>query len=205
MKELGISIGQPTIENDIKTNLPRVARIPVLALPEQTEISPLILIDNQIVSQNYPAPITKFWDNANDKIASIFDEFNIRAGTGGGIENFDTSEFRSVIEAGGCIVFGKTNIATVSKASDIAKTFENNLVNGMLFRFNQEQLRTAKCGGAIIIASEQALDSVMEDDLGYGFTVLTDIIGGKDIFSGIYIDNSVQGYDFYTIVGGIAL
>jgi len=166
-------------------------------------VSPLIVVDNELVNKKFPAPYSKFWKQANLSVAQIFHEFNIRSGIGGGLENFDESEFRAVIEAGGCLVFGRMDLDEIKSPSQLAQAFEDNLKTGLLA--TGYDYSTAKVAGAVLVANPEVLDVVMYDDIAYAFTVLSSLIGGKDVFRGVYADESVKGVRVYTIVGGLKL
>jgi len=178
----------------------------VTALSEMAmnnEISPLIIIDNDKINQMYPSLTVKsFWPTINHTVAGLFDIFNKLSTFSSAYTSFDSVDYNSIIESGGCAIMGLTKVKAFSRKYDISEAVKRNLEKTLLA--GSFDLKTAKAAGSIVVGGRSIMANTkgLQDNINYAFDVLADIIGSATLHRGIYEDEK-DGLRVYTIIGGM--
>lgn len=175
-------------------------------MAEEKVISPLILVDNQKVSELHKDwNILKFWKLANNEIANLFHQINLLCAEDSEVHPFDPADYRDIMLSGRCMVFGALDIPVDDMASDSISThMRENLQTGLLIKGFDESYSESKVAGAILVGKEEVLGEIPMDYLELAFGVLNRIIGDGTVHRGIYVN---EGLDLrvYTIIGNLPL
>jgi len=167
------------------------------------EISPLLIVDNDKIHKMHPEmPIQPFWSNINNKVANLFTVFNRFSNLSSPYTCFDPADYQSIIETGGCLIMGLTEVNRLDEKLAISRAVENNLQQTLFA--DVEDLSSAKVGGCIVIGASELMANIkgLQDNINYAFDMLSQVTGRATIHRGIYEDNQ----DFlkvYTIIGGL--
>jgi cell division GTPase FtsZ len=167
------------------------------------EISPLIIVDNEKISRMYPGLTVKdFWPTINTTVAGLFDIFNRLSALSSPYTAFDSVDYQSIMEAGGCQIMGLTKVDYFQRRYDISQAMKSNLEKTLLAGgFN---LDTARVAGAIVVGGKQIMADTpgLQDSVNHAFDILTDITGQATVHRGIYEDNK-DSLRVYTMIGGL--
>jgi len=167
------------------------------------EISPLIIVDNEKISRMYPGLTVKdFWPTINTTVAGLFDIFNRLSALASPYASFDSVDYQSIMEAGGCQIMGLTKVDYFQRRYDISQAMKGNLEKTLLAGgFN---LDTARVAGAIVVGGKQIMAETpgLQDSVNHAFDILTDITGQATVHRGIYED-SKDSLRVYTMIGGL--
>ena len=167
------------------------------------EISPLLIVDNDKINKMHPGmPIGPFWSGINNRVANLFTVFNRFSNLSSPYTCFDPADYQSIIETGGCLIMGLTEVKRLDDKLAISKAVENNLQQTLFA--GEENLSSAKVGGCIVIGANELMANIkgLQDNINYAFDILSQVTGQATIHRGIYEDNQ----DFlkvYTIIGGL--
>jgi cell division GTPase FtsZ len=167
------------------------------------KISPLIIVDNDKINKMYPKMTVKsFWPTINNTVASLFDIFNRLSSFSSQYTSFDSVDYRSIMESGGCSIMGLTKVTKFSDKFAISEAVKKNLEKTLLA--SGFDLPTAKVAGCIAVGGRKLMANVkgLQDNIDYAFDVLSEITGKATIHRGVYEDgkNSLR---VYTIIGGL--
>ena len=167
------------------------------------KISPLIIIDNDKVNKLCSRMTVKsFWPTINSNFANLFDIFNRLSALSSQYASFDSFDYRSIMQAGGCTIMRFNRVDKFEDPFAISEAVENAL-GGTLFATGFD-LYTAKEAGCVIIGGKELMANVkgLQDNINYAFDVLSEITGKATIHRGIYEDggNSLR---VCTIIGGL--
>ncbi|OHB57911.1 MAG: hypothetical protein A2173_06935 [Planctomycetes bacterium RBG_13_44_8b] len=167
------------------------------------KISPLIIVDNDKINKMYPKMTVKsFWPTINNTVASLFDIFNRLSTFSSQYTSFDSVDYRSILESGGCSIMGLTKVTKFGDKFAISEAVKKNLEKTLLA--SGFDLPTAKVAGCIAVGGRKLMANVkgLQDNIDYAFDVLSEITGKATIHRGVYEDgkNSLR---VYTIIGGL--
>jgi hypothetical protein len=142
------------------------------------------------------------WPKANNTVAGLFDIFNILSAYSSQYTSFDPLDYRSIMQAGGCVIMGLTIVDKLDDPFAISEAMEYNL-DKMLFASGYD-LSTAKEVGCIVVGGKELMTNVkgLQDNIDYAFDVLGEITNQATIRRGIYEDN-INSLRVYTIIGGL--
>jgi len=205
-KKVGVIMTLPTVG---EASSPMVAENAYRVATELSEsaaagkISPLIIIDNDKISKMYPGMTVKsFWPSINDSVASLFDIFNRLSTLSSRYTAFDSVDYSSVIECGGCSIMGLTKVHQSSDKYAISAAVKKNLKKTLLA--GGFDLSTAQLAGCIVVAGKKLITDAkgLQDNIDYAFDVLSEITGHATIHRGIYEDTR-DSLRVYTIIGGL--
>ncbi|MGD2278491.1 MAG: hypothetical protein PVH45_00165 [Candidatus Omnitrophota bacterium] len=169
------------------------------------KISPLIIIDNEKINKMYPGLTVKhFWSTINNTVAGLFDIFNRLSALSSDYTSFDTVDYHSIMEAGGCAIMGLTKVTEFKDKFALSTAVKNNLEKTLLA--NGFDLSTAKVAGCVVVGGRRLMENVpgLADNINYAFDVLSNITGKATVHRGIYEDNK-DSLRAYTIIGGLEL
>ena len=205
-KKVGVIMTLPTVG---EASSPMVAENAYRVATELSEnaaagkISPLIIIDNDKICKMYPGMTVKsFWPSINDSVASLFDIFNRLSTLNSQYTSFDSVDYSSVIECGGCSIMGLTKVREFSDKYAISAAVKKNLKKTLLA--GGFDLSTAQLAGCIVVAGKKLMADAkgLQDNIDYAFDVLSEITGHATIHRGIYEDTR-DSLRVYTIIGGL--
>ncbi len=173
-------------------------------MAQNGEISPLIIVDNEKIARMYPGLTVKdFWPTINTTVAGLYDIFNRLSSLSSPYTAFDSVDYQSIMEAGGCAIMGLTKVDYFHRRYDISEAMKSNLQKTLLA--SGFDMSTAKVVGAVVIGGKQIMSQTpgLQDSINYAFDVLTDLTGNATVHRGIYEDNK-ESLRVYTIIGGLA-
>jgi cell division GTPase FtsZ len=207
-KRVGVMLTLPTVGEAssplVSQNTYRVVS-ELGQLAQEGKISPLIIIDNEKISKMYPGLTVKnFWSTINNTVAGLFDIFNRLSALSTDYTSFDTVDYHSIMEAGGCAIMGLTKVTEFKDKYAISTAVKHNLQKTLLA--NGFDLSSAKVAGCIMVGGRKLMANVpgLQDNINYAFDVLSDITGKATIHRGIYEDNK-DSLRVYTVIGGLDL
>jgi cell division GTPase FtsZ len=205
-KSVGVIMTLPAVR---KVGSPRVARNAYRVANELSQmatagkISPLIIVDNDKVSKMYPAmTVRPLWLRINKTVAGLFNIFNRVSALGSRYTSFDSLDYLSIIESGGCLIMARTEVDKPHDPFSISEAVKNNLEKTLFA--GALDLSTVKICGCIVVAGRELMATVkgLQDNIDYAFGVLSEITAQATIHRGIYEDNS-DSLRVYTIIGGL--
>ncbi len=172
-------------------------------LASDAEISPLIIIDNEKISRMYPGLTVKdFWPTINNTVSGLFDIFNRLSALSSPYTSFDSVDYQSILECGGCTVMGVTKVPKYTGRFDLSEAMKANLTKTLLA--DGFHLETAKVVGAIVAGGREIFASTpgLQDSINHAFDVLADLTGNATIHRGIFEDDK-PSLRVYTMIGGL--
>jgi cell division GTPase FtsZ len=167
------------------------------------EISPLIIIDNERISNMYPGLVLKsFWPTINNIVAGLFDIFNRLSALSSQYTAFDPGDYRSIRKSGGCAIMGLTKVEELKDKFAISKAVKDNLEKTLLA--GEFDLSSAQEVGCAIMGGNELMANVkgLQQKINYAFDILSDMTGQATVHRGIYED-SKDSIRVYTIMGGL--
>ena len=175
-------------------------------MAETKEISPLILVDNQKISEaNADWNILNFWKKANAEVAMLFHQINLFCAEDSEVHPFDPADYKTIMEAGRCLVFGSLDIPTESiQSTSISTYMRENLTSGLLAKDFEESYSGSKVAGAILVGTEEKLGEIPMEFLESAFGVLNRMIGDGTVHRGIYVNEGIP-LRVYTLIGNLSL
>lgn len=168
-----------------------------------SEISPLIIIDNDKIKKMYTGMTVKsFWPSINGTVASLFDIFNRLSSLNSRYTSFDPMDYRSIMESGGCAIMGLTKVKAFEDPYALSEAVKENLEKTLLA--GGFDLSTANLAGCIVVGGKKLMAHTkgLQNNIDYAFDVLSEITGRATIHRGIYEDDR-DCLRVYTIIGGL--
>ncbi|MFW6041981.1 MAG: hypothetical protein ACOC8M_03180, partial [Guyparkeria sp.] len=176
-----------TLPTDGEAASPKVAQNSYEVMSELCEmaqndqISPLIIVDNERISQLYPGlTVKQFWPTINSTVAGLFDIFNRLSSLSSNYTSFDSVDYQSIMEAGGCTIMGLTKVKYNGKY-DISEAMKHSLSKTLLA--SGFDLHSAKVVGAIVVGGRRIMAETpgLQDSINHAFDVLTDLTGNATV------------------------
>ena len=167
------------------------------------EISPLIIVDNEKISQLYPGlTVRNFWPTINNTVAGLFDIFNRLSAQSSNYTSFDAVDYQSILECGGACIMGLTKVRSYKDKFDLSRAMRDNLTKTLLA--DGFDLSTAKVAGAIVVGGHTIFANTpgLQDSIDHAFDVVADLTGNATIHRGIFEDNK-SSLRVYTLIGGL--
>ena len=205
-KNVGVLMTLPTIGESSSPIVAKNAYDIVKQLSQmaaQVKISPFIIIDNDKVQKMYPGLTVKsFWPSVNQTVAGLFDIFNRLSAMSSPYTAFDPSDYRSIMQSGGCTIMGLTKVNEFKDKFAISQAVKKNLEKTLLA--SGFELSSAQMAGCIVVGSKKLMSNVsgLQDNINYAFDVLSEITGQASVHRGIYEDNR-DYLRVYTVIGGL--
>lgn len=161
----------------------------------QRSLSPLIMVDNERISNMYPGlAVSKFWNTANSSITGLFHLFNSIACQDSDLTTFDKADFKDILDSG-VMTYGACPVANYSTMTEISKVMRENLARNVLV--GGFDISKASVGACIFIGSPDIFDSIPQSHLEHGFDTMVRIMSGGTLHRGIY-KGSNKGLVVYT-------
>ena len=167
------------------------------------EISPLIIVDNEKISQLYPGlTVRNFWPTINNTVAGLFDIFNRLSAQPSNYTSFDAVDYQSILECGGACIMGLTKVHSYKDKFDLSRAMKDNLTKTLLA--DGFDLSSAKVAGAIVVGGHTIFANTpgLQDSIDHAFDVVADLTGKATIHRGIFEDNK-SSLRVYTLIGGL--
>ncbi len=205
-KSVGVLMTLPTIGESSSPLVAKNAHAVATQLSQlaaKGQISPFVIIDNEKVQKMYPGLTVKsFWPSVNQTVAALFDIFNRLSSLSSQYTSFDPTDYRSIMNAGGCAIMGLTKVDKFNDKFAISQAVKKNLEKTLLA--SGFELGTAKLAGCIVVGSKKLMSNVpgLQDNINYAFDVLSEITGNASVHRGIYEDQR-DSLRVYTIIGGL--
>ena len=173
----------------------------VWELVESEHVSPLILLDNEKISQMYPnLVVSNFWQTANMSMSGLFHLFNLTTARDSSYSSFDSTDYKGILDSG-LIVFGASNVEDWKDPISISRAVRENLQNNLLS--GGIDLSGGSCAAGVVIGGKEQLDNVPQSHLDGAFEQLTRMLReNSTVHRGIYSGDKPE-LTIFTTVGNI--
>ena len=212
-REMQISVKAPTEKVGVILALPKQSEgkkvnanahktlAKVWQLVDEGIVSPLIILDNEKISQLYPnLAVGPFWKTANRSIAGLFHLFNHTAIKDSSYSAFDSNDFKQILDSG-FILFGAAPVDNWQDSTSISRTVRENLKNNVLC--GNIDLSSGNSAGVVMIGGEQVLNNIPQKSLDRAFGQFTRLLRkGSVVHRGIYSSDK-PNLIVYTAIGGL--
>lgn len=164
-------------------------------------ISPLIIVDNNKLTEKFESSAANFWGPVNSAIVEVvksFNEFSQRPSKH--FSALDGEDLKRLLSKGGSCAIGSFDIAeTDSEEVIIQRISESFFMDG----FN---LATAQAAGVIVLGSQKTLETSSSSRfLKIVLDQTAALIGDGFVFSGVYDQEDVKFLRAYVIFNGLKL
>ena len=164
-------------------------------------VSPLIILDNEKISQLYPnLPISKFWSTANSSMAGLFNLYNVTSNKDSSYSSFDKNDYKTILDSG-TVAFGVSPVKNWEDPVALSRTVRDNLKNSLLS--GSVDISTGNVAGTIVIAGKDILDKLPQSHIDQALDQLNRILRpGSMIHRGIYSGDK-SNLMIFTAIGGL--
>ncbi len=203
-KQVGVILALPKSSEGKKVNLNALETLTeAMTAVRQKRISPLILVDNEKISNLHPnLSVSNFFDAVNSQAAGLFHLFNLTANKNSSYVSFDANDFKQVLDSG-LIVFGASPVADWKDPVAIVRVIRNNLSNNLLS--DGVDVSTGTSAGVIVIAGNEVLDNVSQNHLDQAFSQVNRMLKkGSTVHRGIY-SGKQNNLTIFCVVGGLEM
>jgi cell division GTPase FtsZ len=171
------------------------------SLVSARKISPLILLDNEKVSQLYPnVAISKFWDVANKNFAGLFHLFNLTSAKDSSYSSFDKNDYKGILDSG-LVVFGAAPVKNWKDSVAIARVVRENLKSNVLCAGIDPS--TGTTAGVIMIGGTEVLDNLPQSYIDQSLDQLNRMLKqGSTVHGGVYSGDKPT-LNIFSVVGGL--
>ena len=166
-------------------------------------VSPLIVLDNERISQLYPnLSISNFWSTANSSLAGLFHLFNLTSNKDSSYSSFDKSDYQTILDSG-VVAFGVAPVKQWDDPVALSRIIRDNIKNSLLA--GTMDLSTANIAGVIAIASEKILSELSQSHMDQALEHLNRTMrSGSTLHSGIYSGDK-DTMNLFIAVGGLSM
>ena len=189
----------PKVANNARIQAEKLAD-----LADKSELSPLVFVDNDKIQKLYPRlTVKQFWPTVNATVAGLFHTFNVITTQDSQYSTFDPADYSSIVNTGGCMIMGLTNVRNFQTETDISYALKSNL--GKTLLADGFDLATAKGAAAIVIGGSALFESVpgLMNAIEYGFDTIANLTGNCTVHRGIY-ETEKEKLTVYTLLSGLA-
>jgi len=164
-------------------------------------VSPLIILDNEKISQLYPnLSIAKFWDTANASMAGLFHLFNMTSNKDSSFSSFDKNDYKTILDSG-TVAFGASPVPKWDDPVALARVVREGIKNSLLS--GGVDISTGDKAGIIVIAGKEILDSLPQSHIDQALDQLNRMLkSGSVVHRGIYSGDKPT-LTIFTAVGGL--
>jgi cell division GTPase FtsZ len=164
-------------------------------------ISPLIIVDNNKLTDKFESTAANFWGPVNSAIVEViksFNEFSQRPSKH--FSALDGEDLKRLLSKGGACAIGSFDIAeTDSEEALVKRISESFFMDG----FN---LTTAQAAGVIVLGSQKTLETSSSSRfLKIVLDQTASLIGDGFVFSGVYDEENIKFLRAYVIFNGLKL
>tara|TARA_Y100000588_G_scaffold395138_1_gene520370 strand:+ start:16232 stop:17365 length:1134 start_codon:yes stop_codon:yes gene_type:complete len=164
-------------------------------------VSPLIILDNEKISQLYPnLPISKFWTTANSSMAGLFNLYNLTSSKDSSYSSFDKNDYKTILDSG-TVAFGVSPVKNWEDPVALSRVVRDNLKNSLLS--GSVDISTGNVAGTIVIAGKEILDKLPQSHIDQALDQLNRILRqGSMVHRGIYSGDK-PNLMIFTAIGGL--
>jgi len=202
-KHVGVIVALPKNSEGKKVNENAYQTLSALVkLAEEGTVSPLIILDNERISQIFPGlAIDPFWATANNSVVSLLNLFNTVSTKNSSYTTFDPNDYSTLLNSG-IIVFGATPVKKWDAVTDISQAVRDNLKRNILS--GGIDMATGTVAAAVVIGGKGILSSVPADYLDHAYEQLNRLLKpGSTVHRGVYA-GSKETLVVYTVIGGLS-
>jgi cell division GTPase FtsZ len=174
-----------------------------IVLAHKGLVSPLIVLDNEKISQLYPnLSIANFWNTANSSLAGLFHLFNLTSNKDSSYSSFDKSDYQTILDSG-VVAFGVAQVKQWDDPVALSRIIRDNIKNSLLA--GSMDLSTANIAGVITIASEKILNELSQSHMDQALEHLNKTMRtGSTLHSGIYSGDK-DSMNLFIAIGGLTI
>ena len=201
-KQVGIILTLPKKSEGSKVHLnARNTLRNVYSLVREKVVSPLILLDNEKVSQLHPSvAISKFWNVANANLAGLFHLFNLTAAKDSSYSSFDRNDYKGILNSG-LILFGAAPVKDWNDPVQISRIVRENLKSNLLS--SGVNVSSGNTAGVIMIGGQEILDKIPQSHVDQALDQLNRMLKqGSVVHGGIYSGDKPT-LNIFSVVGGM--
>ena len=176
----------------------------IATLPTSGETASPKVANNARIQKLYPRlTVKQFWPTVNATVAGLFHTFNVITTQDSQYSTFDPADYSSIVNTGGCMIMGLTNVRNFQTETDISYALKSNL--GKTLLADGFDLATAKGAAAIVIGGSALFESVpgLMNAIEYGFDTIANLTGNCTVHRGIY-ETEKEKLTVYTLLSGLA-
>lgn len=168
---------------------------------QQAAISPLIIVDNNKLVDEFAPTAANFWGPLNNAIVTVVRRFNEYSQKPSKyVSALDRQDLKRLLSTGGVCAIGNFEIPEDFNAQSI----DDNIANH--FFMDGFDLKTASACGVIIVGSEKTLQTVdSAKAINEVFDKVSSYLDGGMFFRGVYNDENVKFLRAYVLFNGLAL
>jgi cell division GTPase FtsZ len=164
-------------------------------------ISPLIIVDNNKLTEKFESSAANFWGPVNSSIVEVvksFHEFSKRPSKY--FSALDGEDLKRLMSKGGACAIGSFDIGEVdSEEAIIQRVSDSFFMDGF-------KLNTAQAAGVIVLGSQKTLETTSSSRfLKVILDQVSSLIGDGFVFSGVYEQEDVKFLRAYVIFNGLKL
>lgn len=165
-------------------------------------ISPLIILDNEKISQLYPnLSVSKFWDTANSSMAGLFHLFNLTSNKDSSYSTFDKNDYKTILDSG-MVAFGVSPVKKWDDPVALSRVVRDNLKNSLLS--GMTDISTGKVAGVIVIGGKDVLDNLPQNNIDQSLDQLNRLLtAGSMVHRGIYSGDKQGSLMIFSAIGGL--
>jgi cell division GTPase FtsZ len=175
----------------------------IVSLVREKIVSPLIIVDNEKVSQLYPnVAISKFWNVANSNFCGLFHLFNLTSSKDSSYSSFDKNDYKGILNSG-IIVFGASPVKDWKDPVAIARTVRENVKSNLLS--GGVDVSSGTVAGVIMIGGTEVLDSLPQSYIDQALDQLNRMLknGNSTVHGGVYSGDKPT-LNIFSVVGGVS-
>ena len=199
--KVGVMVALPTNSERTNMNNAYEAMKFIETKVDEKAISPVIVIDNESVSQLHPgATLGNVWGKINQSAVTLLHTFNAICVAPTRHIALDPADLETILEAG-LLTYGATKLKDVS-SDGLSKAMTHTIKNNVLCSgFNIE---TATSCGCVIAGEARILDSLNAQDIDQNcFEKIERITAGAAVHRGIY--TTKKDLAAYAMFGGMGI
>jgi len=165
-------------------------------------ISPLIILDNEKISELYPnLSVSKFWGTANSNIAGLFHLFNLTSNKDSSYSSFDKNDYLTILNSG-VVALGVSSVQKWDDPVALSRVVRDNLKNSLLSGVTD--MSTGNVAGIIVIGGKEVLDDLPQSHIDQALDQLNRLLRtGSVIHRGVYSGDK-PNLMIFTAIGGLA-
>ncbi len=168
---------------------------------QDAAISPLIIVDNNKLVQEFTPTAANFWGPLNSAIVKVVRKFNEYSQKPSKyISALDRQDLKRLLGTGGVCAIGAFDVSEEDAGEAIdAKVFEHFFMDGF-------DLKSASACGAIVVGADKTLQtSASAKSINLVFDKISGYLDGGMFFRGVYNDENVKFLRVYVLFNGLTL
>jgi len=165
----------------------------------EAAISPFIVVDNNVMRKRYnEGGIAEVWKHVNEAIVRVMRGFTENSKRPSKGDTLDGAELKRLFKKGGSCAVGSADILETDSAEDVLSKIKNS------FFVEEFDLTTATACGIIVVGSLSTLSNpASRKTIDSVYDAIPKIMGGGDIFRGVYDQEDVEYLRVYLMFNGL--